>query len=503
MVSSLVLPGVEVVACLTRGCVNIQKSRSRSARLIRAVVLCAILLLAAQPSFGASYDTSVNNLQISAQKGDAVAQTKLGLMYYTGQGVPKNYQQAFYWYRKAAQQGYAAAQINLGAMYALGRGVPQDYKQALYWYRKAAEQGYADAQFNVGLMYALGLGVVQDYTLAHMWFNLASARGHTNASKFRDKIATIMSPYQLAEAQRLARNWHPKKLQKKTASYLTKSPSPSLVIQIQKGLAQLGYYPGKTDGIAGIKTRAAIRTFQLKYGLKVDGKPSAKLLAAIRVALKSSAASVKKLECVATGTGFVVSPQGHVLTNYHVIKGARQIKALGVKGALRLVASDPYNDLALLKLPFTPKEIVRFRAPSQKVRLGEAVVVMGYPLHGLLTTEINVTTGIVSALAGPGDDKRLLQITAPVQGGNSGGPLLDKSGLVIGVVVAKLNALRLAALTGEIPQNVNFAIHGAMARSFLETQGVTYLKATSTKELKTEDLVNALAKAVFLIENWQ
>lgn len=265
----------------------------------------------------------------------------------------------------------------------------------------------------------------------------------------------------------------------------------------------MGYNPGRADGVVGTKTRASIRAFQAKYGLKMDGKPSPELLAAIRVALKSSASTAKKPKRVATGTGFVVSPQGHVLTNYHVIKGAKRIKVLGVEGSLRLVARDPYNDLALLKLPFTPKEVVRFRSPDQKVHVGEAVVVIGYPLHGLLATETNVTTGIVSALGGPANDKRLLQITAPVQRGNSGGPLLDKSGLVIGVVVSKLNALKLAILTGEIPQNVNFAIHGALARSFLETQGVSYLKASSNKELKTEEIAKTLSKAVLLIENWQ
>ncbi len=114
---------------------------------------------------------------------------------------------ALKWYRMAAEQGDADAQTDLGIMYDNGFGVPQDYAAALKWYRKAAEQGYADAQHCLGTMYLHGFGVTRDYVQAHMWFNLAAAQGLEDARKNRDLVAKDMMPTQVAEAQRLAREW--------------------------------------------------------------------------------------------------------------------------------------------------------------------------------------------------------------------------------------------------------------------------------------------------------
>ena len=118
-------------------------------------------------------------------------------------------------WRPLAEQGVAAAQVGLGKMYDNGRGVPQDYAEAMKWYRLAAEQGDTDAQGLLGGMYAFGKGVSQDYVQAHMWLNLAAARlppgeGHELYGRARDSIAKLMTPAQVAEAQRLAREWKPK-----------------------------------------------------------------------------------------------------------------------------------------------------------------------------------------------------------------------------------------------------------------------------------------------------
>ena len=106
-------------------------------------------------------------------------------------------------------------------------------------------------------------------------------------------------------------------------------------------------------------------------------------------------------------------------------------------------------------------------------------------MSGLLASGVNVTIGTVSALAGLGDDARYLQITAPVQVGNSGGPLLDVSGNLVRVVVAKLDALKVAKAVGDVPQNVNFAINASVARTFLDAHGVEYQTATSLTTLET------------------
>ena len=161
-----------------------------------------------------------------AEQGDAKAQSALGFMYTNGEGVQKDYAASAKWYRKAAEQGYARAQSTLGFMYTTGDGVQKDYAEAVQWYRKAAEQGDARAQSALGFMYELGQGVSQDYVLAHMWFNLAAAHSHADLDEYvaldpieqakmdaemRDEVATKMTPEQIAEAQRLAREWKPTK----------------------------------------------------------------------------------------------------------------------------------------------------------------------------------------------------------------------------------------------------------------------------------------------------
>ena len=113
-------------------------------------------------------------------------------------------------WRPLAEQGEARAQTNLGVMYRLGEGVPQDDTEAVRWYRRAAEQGHTKAQFKLGAMYFMGRGVPQDDVQAHMWLNLAAAPGHELPRKIRDNLAEKMTPAQLAEAQRLAREWKPK-----------------------------------------------------------------------------------------------------------------------------------------------------------------------------------------------------------------------------------------------------------------------------------------------------
>ena len=113
-------------------------------------------------------------------------------------------------WRPFADRGDSLAQLILGVMYDKGQGVPQDYAEAVRWYRLAADQGEAAAQTNLGIMYRTGQGVPQDYMLEHMWFNLAAAHGNSFAVKNRALLATRMTPDQIAEAQRMARDWKPK-----------------------------------------------------------------------------------------------------------------------------------------------------------------------------------------------------------------------------------------------------------------------------------------------------
>jgi hypothetical protein len=161
------------------------------------------------------YATAIRELRPLAEQGNAKAQSNLGFMYIKGQGVPQDDAEAVKWYRRAAEQGVAQAQYTLGFMYSKGRAVPLDDAKALQWYRKAAEQGYAGAQLNLGVMYSNGEGVPQDYAKAHMWFHIVASRlppaeNRDIAVKNRDIVAERMTPAQISEAQKLAREWKPK-----------------------------------------------------------------------------------------------------------------------------------------------------------------------------------------------------------------------------------------------------------------------------------------------------
>ena len=155
------------------------------------------------------YATALHEWRPLAEQGDALAQYNLGVLYRKGRGVPQDDVQARQWYEKAAAQGQAKAQYNLGTLYLNGGGVPKDYQQALRWFRLAADQGEALAQTKIAIMYDEGQGVPQDFVQAHKWYNLAAVNGDKPAAELRDALAKQMTPAQIAEAQKLAREWKP------------------------------------------------------------------------------------------------------------------------------------------------------------------------------------------------------------------------------------------------------------------------------------------------------
>jgi TPR repeat protein len=192
-----------------------------SLRFTMALVLSIVCLTsAACADIKPAMDTSRNNrvkdeatakeVRKAAEEGDASAQYRLGLLYEGGVGVPQNYKKAKEWFEKAAKQGHVGAQADLGTLYLQGAGAPQSAQMAVFWFSQAAEQGDVLVFAKLGRMYAEGRGVRQDSIQAHMWYNLAAAQGEEKAAEARDALATQMTPAQIAEAQRLAREWKPK-----------------------------------------------------------------------------------------------------------------------------------------------------------------------------------------------------------------------------------------------------------------------------------------------------
>jgi S1-C subfamily serine protease len=202
-----------------------------------------------------------------------------------------------------------------------------------------------------------------------------------------------------------------------------------------------------------------------------------------------------------SGTGIVVSGEGHILTNSHVVHGAKVISVTlgGEVLPATLLREDAQNDLAILKVNRRTVPLA-FRDDG-RVRSGDPVTIIGFPLSAILSKEPHVTTGSVTALSGIKDDVRFLQVSAPVQPGNSGGPVLDESGRIIGVTVAQLDALKLALATGTVPQNVNFAIKGSIAKAFMDAVGVDFIVSAKAEPKSVSDAAEKARPAVVFIES--
>lgn len=232
----------------------------------------------------------------------------------------------------------------------------------------------------------------------------------------------------------------------------------------------------KTAAVPGAKSNASAGGAQKNSPVAAANAPAGKAKAAARGS---------------TGSGFFISRDGHVLTNAHVVQGCGDVSirpAQGGSAPAKILSLSEHDDLALLKADIKAGSVASLRA-NPSPRAGESIVVYGFPLSGLLSSAGNATTGGISAVAGLRNDSRHLQISAPVQPGNSGGPLLDMSGNVVGIVFSKLNALKVARTTEDIPQNINFAIKASVAANFLDAGGFAYATGQPGKEMAVPDVV--------------
>lgn len=437
-------------------------------RLTATLLLTAAIAIQipAQPS--EADDKRFHDTKTKAEQGDAAAQMRVGLFYLLGlSGAPKDSKQACDWLRKASKQGLVGAQTQLayglrwGSEDPLWAGIEKNPNEAATWYLLAAKQGDDEAQFAMGELYRDGVGVGQDFIEAYKWFNIAAASTNRVDLKFfekhmsveqaknladtiftadrartaRDRLMPFMTVEQTAEAQRLAREFRPRK---------------------------------RTDSATG------------------------------------------KTDFVASGTGFFISSGGYLISNNHVVNGASQVRLVTSAGLIsaKVVKVDAANDLALLKITneegrmknaetFKPLPI----AASRGVKLGGTVATVGFPNIGLQGFAPKLAKGEIAALSGAGDDARYFQISVPVQPGNSGGALVDERGNVVGVVSAKLNASAALALSGTLPENVNYAVKSSYLLSFLESvpDVASKLKEASAKEKKFEDVVKEAEQAAVLV----
>lgn len=383
---------------------------------------------------------------VAAEQEHAGAQNQLGHQYASGEGVPKDDVQAYVWWRKSAEHGDAEAQNSVGVSYSTGLGAPKDAAKAAEWFLKSAIQGEQVGQSNLARLYGSGNGVNLDMVLAYAWFNLAAANPQGNEYLAED-----------------AKKWR---------------------VQVEEALL-----PAEISEAQRISS--SWKTGQI-------------------LARESSSAgggikSTGKLQKTGTGTLFVVGKAGQAITNQHVVQGCAELRIEGREGVAKLTTEDKINDLALIQIPGKVNATATIAAKPESLRQGEDIVVFGFPLNAVLSSGGNLTPGVVSALTGLGNNTNQLQITAPIQPGSSGSPVLNKKGEVVGVVNMKLSDSKMARATGEIGQNVNFAISGQTLKAFLDKHKADYRDGAGffAWEKDTADLAEDARRWTLVVECWK
>jgi len=401
-----------------------------------------------------NYQEAVNWWRMAAAQGNDSAYGYLGWAYANGQGVRKNEKTAVKWWRMAADLGNHSAQYNLGWAYANGQGVRKNEKTAVRWWRMAAEEGNAEAQVSLGGAYAFGSGVPKNYQAAIKWFRMAADQGNDRGQ------AALGVAY--AAGTGVPENY--------TEAY---------------AWANLSASQGNTSAME-LKNR--LRQYLSPYQIAEAQRRSSE------ISSQEEPETGEYSALRSSGSGILVNIGGYILTNYHVIAECKEIIIGPSSNLARLIAQDKINDLALLLLENTAGFQATVEWRTKPLSIGANVVAVGFPLQNILSG-ITVTQGQVSAAAGIEGDSRYVQITNPIQPGNSGGPLLDMTGRLVGIVTSTLNPLAVVQATGNIPQNVNFAIRTHVATQFLNLHKVSYNAVSEEIQEYPTEVIADQAKA--------
>lgn len=218
------------------------------------------------------------------------------------------------------------------------------------------------------------------------------------------------------------------------------------------------------------------------------------------VVLLSGSQAALAAQPAGSGTGFLVSKDGWVVTNAHVVEGCSYVEVSSFSKATD-IQIDKQNDLAVMRVTALPDTIQPLILRNTSPRLGEDVAALGYPLSQILSDSIKITMGNINSLIGLENDTRYLQISTPIQPGNSGGPLVDRGGFLLGINSARLNDNYAIQHSGSIPQNVNFAIKSNILELFLQSRNINFEKDgdSNSPQLSSADLADKISKSVFQI----
>ncbi len=409
-------------------------------------------------------DKAIELYTQAADMGYADAQNTLAEYYLKGLYVKKDYQKAYDLAQKSAAQGLADAQNKMAIFYHTGKGVVEvDMEKALSYYEKAAEQGSVKAQHNLGALYFNGIGIKRDKNKAFALFKKSADLGYADAQH----QVGLFYDYGLGNIQKDVKEaikWY-----KKAADQNFKKAEISL--------GSVYYYGDKDTNIQKNYKKAADYYHTAAKNKTDDSEKN-------KVTLKPTS----------SGSGFFVTPN-HIITNNHVTDECDklEVKNKGYKSSAKLLDTDSTTDLSIL-VTGKPNKSFLYLRNRKPVVTGEQSLALGYPFSSTLGSELKVTSGNIAALTGFNNNIAELQLTAPVQPGNSGGPLLDDNGNVIGVIVSRLETS--AEITGSRPaQNVNFAIKSNMAKIFMDLNMVDYQVRKSNGAKKISDIVTEAKEA--------
>jgi S1-C subfamily serine protease len=411
----------------------------------------------------------------AAEAGTAEAQFNLGLCYAHGQGVPTNWVEAVRWYRKAAEAGVPEAQANLGLCVARGQGTTANNIEAVTWLTKAANAGLAEAACSLGAMYQNGKGVSQNLPEAFKWFKTAAEKGNAVAQRILGVMYAKGSGCRQDNLE--AYTWL-------FIAAARREQEPDLMQELRRNM------PPDQIREAEIKASATLVR-------KSEPRPSP--TPEVRIGPTASPVPRPSPARVAAGSGFFVTDDGYFLTCHHVMVAASRIQLkYGVREIpARLIWSNADHDVALLKADgwFAALPMVA----SSSVRLGESIFTIGFPNTDVQGLSPKFSRGEISALAGMQDDPRFFQVSLPIQPGNSGGPLVDIRGNVIGLIKGRLNDAKQLTTTGFVAQNVNYGVKSSVVLEGMPALARRMRPAASPKLRELSEIAHDVELAVAMV----
>lgn len=429
---------------------NAAASATNEASKIDALIRLGDFLYKAESATTAEDLEGLNYYKAAAALNSKIAYRRLAVIYLNqyvpnSNGMANKLEMAFECNLKAAELGHEESMRIVAEWYKTGRGVLKNIGKSTYWLLRSAESGNVQSMTEVAHTYITGFGVQENPMEGLAWLYVAEYKRNEDAASLIKNAESKLNSALILLAQDRAK----------------------VILDLIKD---------------GDRTSPA----------SVSGNSAATLPG-------QTASQKPKHAAKGSGSGAVISPFGHIVTAAHVIKDSTYIEVITPAGTFAgsVLNCDEQNDVALLKI----EQAFELHIPvgrSSEVRLGQSVATIGFPNIGIQGHSPKVTQGMISGDNGIQNDIRMWQISVPIQPGNSGGPLLDETGRMVGVVVATLG-LRAVQVTGSVPQNVNYAIKGAYLEPLLSFHKLPLDNSVRPSAPSFQDMIAVAQKSSVLI----